>query len=58
MYVKEFIQYVGVILAVPHDKFLKDSSINYNWLVEPFGVLIDIKGVLKDRPHNRTYWRM
>tara|TARA_B100000900_G_scaffold415713_1_gene446817 strand:+ start:5187 stop:6476 length:1290 start_codon:yes stop_codon:yes gene_type:complete len=50
-------QYVAVVLAVPHDEFF-DLGINYNWLIEPFGILMDIKGVLNDKPHNRTYWRM
>ena len=43
--------------TVPHDAFF-DLGINYNWLIEPFGILMDIKGVLNDKPHNRTYWRM
>ena len=51
-------QYVAVILAVPHEEILNDESINYNWLVEPHGVLMDIKGVLQDKFANRTYWRM
>jgi UDP-N-acetyl-D-galactosamine dehydrogenase len=50
--------YDAVVVAVAHQAYLKLSSAELSGLLKPSGVLMDLKGVISERPEGVTYWRM
>lgn len=50
--------YDAVIVAVNHDKFMELSESDFAALLNENGIIVDIKGVLKNKIKDLTYWSL
>jgi UDP-N-acetyl-D-galactosamine dehydrogenase len=50
--------YDAVIVAVPHKVYLSLTEKDFEKLLKPKGILIDIKGIYKDKIKKLTYWSL
>jgi UDP-N-acetyl-D-glucosamine/UDP-N-acetyl-D-galactosamine dehydrogenase len=51
-------QYDAVILAVSHKEYLKLDESFFSPLLNKDGVIVDVKGVLRGKIKNHTYWSL
>lgn len=51
-------KYHAVILAVPHKEYRKYTEADFADLLDPKGILIDIKGIFKDNIEGLRYWSL
>lgn len=50
--------YDAVIVAVNHDKYMELTEADFQSMMNENGILVDIKGVLKGKIQNLTYWSL
>ena len=55
---KPFGKYDAVILAVSHKEYLKLDESFFSPLLNNDGVIVDVKGVLRGKIKNHTYWSL
>lgn len=51
-------KYHAVILAVPHKEYRKYTEADFADLLDPKGILIDLKGIFKDTIEGLRYWSL
>jgi UDP-N-acetyl-D-galactosamine dehydrogenase len=51
-------KYDAVILAVSHKKYLSLDEKYFSSLLNEGGIVVDVKGVLRGRIKNHTYWSL
>jgi UDP-N-acetyl-D-galactosamine dehydrogenase len=51
-------KYDAVILAVCHKEYLKSDESFFTPLLNKDGIVVDVKGVLRGRIKNHTYWSL
>jgi UDP-N-acetyl-D-galactosamine dehydrogenase len=50
--------YDAVIVAVNHKEYLSLTEKDFEKLLKPKGILVDIKGIYKDKIKKLTYWSL
>jgi UDP-N-acetyl-D-galactosamine dehydrogenase len=51
-------EYDAVVVAVNHDQFTSYSEDAFMKMMKPDGILVDIKGDLRNKIKNLTYWSL
>jgi UDP-N-acetyl-D-galactosamine dehydrogenase len=51
-------KYEAVILAVSHKEYLKLDEQYFSSLLNKDGIIVDVKGVLRGKIKNHTYWSL
>jgi len=51
-------KYDAVILAVSHKEYLKHNEQSLSPLLNPEGIIVDVKGILRNKIKNHTYWSL
>jgi len=51
-------QYDAVILAVSHKQYMKLDESYFSKLLNKDGIVVDVKGVLRGKINNHTYWSL
>ena len=51
-------KYHAIILAVPHKEYRKYTEADFADLLDPKGILIDLKGIFKDNIEGLRYWSL
>jgi UDP-N-acetyl-D-galactosamine dehydrogenase len=51
-------KYDAVILAVSHEEYIKLDESFFAPLLNNAGIIVDIKGVLRGKIKNHTYWSL
>jgi UDP-N-acetyl-D-glucosamine/UDP-N-acetyl-D-galactosamine dehydrogenase len=51
-------KYDAVILAVSHKEYLNLSEEFFSNLLNPSGIVVDVKGILRGKIKNHTYWSL
>ena len=51
-------KYDAVILAVAHKEYLKLDESCFGPLLNKDGIIVDVKGILRGKIKNHTYWSL
>jgi UDP-N-acetyl-D-glucosamine/UDP-N-acetyl-D-galactosamine dehydrogenase len=51
-------KYDAIILAVSHKEYLNLDEKYFTSLLNKDGIIVDIKGILRDKIHNHNYWSL
>ena len=51
-------KYHAVLVAVPHRDYMSMTEEDFLEMLDPNGLLVDIKGVFRDRIHQLRYWSL
>lgn len=50
--------YDAVIIAVPHDDYLHHDDQYFSSISKPKAMIADLKGIYRNKIHNRSYWSL
>jgi UDP-N-acetyl-D-galactosamine dehydrogenase len=51
-------KYHAVIMAVPHREYVNMSEADFSQLLEPNGLVVDIRGIFRNTIKNHRYWSL